>query len=49
MKRFAFYPLCIGLFALLSVFASNTEEASARELLVPIALVLAGTLAKLAT
>ncbi|HSZ58084.1 MAG TPA: sulfatase-like hydrolase/transferase [Tepidisphaeraceae bacterium] len=48
MKRFAFYPLCIGLFALLSVFASNTEEASARELLVPAALVLTGTLAVLA-
>jgi hypothetical protein len=47
LRRFAFYPLCIGMFGLLSVFASNTEEASARELLVPIALVLAGTLAAL--
>jgi hypothetical protein len=37
--------VCIGLFGLLSVFASNTEEASGRELLVPIALVLVGTLA----
>jgi hypothetical protein len=44
VKWFAFYPLCIALFGVLSVYAANTEESSARELLVPIALVLAGTL-----
>ena len=44
MKRFAFYPFCIALFGVLSVYGANTEQASARELLVPIVLVLAGTL-----
>ena len=48
LRQFPFYPGCAGLFALLSVYASNTDQASPRELLVPAAIVLAATLLLLA-
>jgi hypothetical protein len=41
MKRFPFYPLFIGLFSLLGVYASNPLEAFASELVTPI-LILTG-------
>ena len=43
MKRFPFYPLCVGVFALLSVYASNADQAAARDLLVPGLIILAAT------
>ena len=46
MKRIAlvpFYPQCIALFALLSVYASNADQAALGELLIPAVLVLLGT------
>lgn len=44
MKKVPFYPLCIALFGLLSVFAANTGEASAAELVSPAAIVLLATM-----
>ena len=39
MKRFPFYPLLIGLFSVLGVYASNPNEAYASELVTPILLI----------
>jgi len=48
MKRVPFYPLCVGALVLLSLYASNTDQASFRDLIVPMSLVLGLTLALLA-
>src|SRR6266478_3371287 len=43
MKRVPFYPLLAGLFALLSLYASNLDESSLHDLLIPSLLVVAFT------
>ena len=48
LRKLPFYPALAALFALLSIYASNTDQASPRELLVPAAVVLAATLLLLA-
>jgi len=43
MNRFPFYPLLAGFFALITLYASNLDESSLRDLLIPTAVVLLGT------